>query len=250
MYLMYVDESGDPGLQNTPTRYFALSGLVVHETRWREFVNAIIEFRRRLKSIYDLPLRYEIHASEYINKQIRDIKRNDRLAIVRHFLDEIGQFPYVSVTNIIVDKQGRSPDYDVFTNAWRTLFQRFENTLNYANFPEGYENNYGLIFTDNTDGEKLTRIMRKMNAYNPVPNAGSIGYRNMPVIKVIEDPSAKDSMESYLIQAADVCAFALYQKHAPNSYIRRKGARNYFDRLNGVLNNRAARHDSQGIVRL
>jgi hypothetical protein len=30
MYFMYVDESGDPGLVGSPTRYFTLSGLVIH----------------------------------------------------------------------------------------------------------------------------------------------------------------------------------------------------------------------------
>jgi Protein of unknown function (DUF3800) len=39
MYLMYVDESGDPGLNNSPTRYFTLTGMVVHEQRWHETVN-------------------------------------------------------------------------------------------------------------------------------------------------------------------------------------------------------------------
>lgn len=32
MYFMYVDESGDPGMLVSPTRYFVLSGLVVHES--------------------------------------------------------------------------------------------------------------------------------------------------------------------------------------------------------------------------
>ena len=31
MFLMYVDESGDAGLVGSPTRYFVLTGLVVHE---------------------------------------------------------------------------------------------------------------------------------------------------------------------------------------------------------------------------
>ena len=35
MFLMYVDESGDCGLQNSPTRYLVLTGLVIHELRWQ-----------------------------------------------------------------------------------------------------------------------------------------------------------------------------------------------------------------------
>lgn len=33
MYLMYVDESGDSGLLGSPTRYFVVSGIVLHELR-------------------------------------------------------------------------------------------------------------------------------------------------------------------------------------------------------------------------
>lgn len=36
MYLMYVDESGDIGLVNSPTHYFVLVGLVLHELRWQQ----------------------------------------------------------------------------------------------------------------------------------------------------------------------------------------------------------------------
>ena len=36
MYLMYVDESGDVGMVNSPSRYFVLVGLVLHELRWQQ----------------------------------------------------------------------------------------------------------------------------------------------------------------------------------------------------------------------
>ncbi|MGH2588446.1 MAG: DUF3800 domain-containing protein, partial [Dehalococcoidia bacterium] len=59
---MYVDESGDSGLTNSPTRYFVLTGLVVHELRWQAYVEQIIDFRRRMKVQFRLPIRQEFHA--------------------------------------------------------------------------------------------------------------------------------------------------------------------------------------------
>jgi hypothetical protein len=44
MYFMYVDESGDPGLVGSPTRYFTLTGMVVHELRWHETLNKLVSF--------------------------------------------------------------------------------------------------------------------------------------------------------------------------------------------------------------
>ena len=66
MYLMYVDESGDTGLVDSPTRYFALSGIIVHESAWRQFLERLIAFRKTLRSVYGLPVRAEIHTSTRI----------------------------------------------------------------------------------------------------------------------------------------------------------------------------------------
>ncbi len=54
MYLMYVDESGDPGTVNSPTRYFVLSGLVVHELSWLATLDSLIDFRRRMRDTFGL----------------------------------------------------------------------------------------------------------------------------------------------------------------------------------------------------
>ena len=254
MYLMYVDESGDPGIANSPTRYFALSGLVIHELRWRNFLDQTIAFRRRVKAQYGLGVRDEIHAAEFVGRG-RNLKvpRHKRLAILRNFCDELAQMPFLSVTNVIVDKQGKPAGFDVFSIAWKTLFQRFENTLTNKNFPApSNPDDRGLVFCDNTDGGKLTRIMRTMGAYNPIPNQSQfgMGYRNLPIQSVIEDPNLRDSQHSHFIQAADLCVYMLQQKYRPNSYIRRKSGHGYFNRLQPILNTKASAKNGFGIVEL
>ncbi|MGQ0663437.1 MAG: DUF3800 domain-containing protein [Pseudomonadota bacterium] len=250
---MYVDESGDTGLIRSPTTHFALSGLVIHESRWRDFVNQVAAFRRTLKTVYGLPIRTEIHAAHYIKSPpISGMRRYIRLAILRNFLDEIAKMNFVSITNIIVDKTGKVPTYDVFTKAWQALFQRFENTLSYGNFPGGHRNDFGLVLTDVTEGRKLQRLVRRMAVYNRLPHmswAGP-GTRNIPILRVIEDPHPKDSKDSYFIQACDTCAYFLLQKFKPNSFIRRSGAQHYLNRLSVVLNTRASHTNALGIVTL
>jgi hypothetical protein len=93
---MYVDESGDTGLGASPTSYFLLSGLVVHESRWREFVNQLVDFRKRMRTTYKLPVRTEIHAAEFMNGRVHAlgrtvISRPDKLAILREALEELGR---------------------------------------------------------------------------------------------------------------------------------------------------------------
>jgi hypothetical protein len=250
MYLMYVDESGDTGLEGSPSRYFVLSGIVVHEKSWRNFIDRLIAFRKTLKSIYGLGIRTEIHASEYIRKQIDNLPKHDRLAILRNTIDELAKMPDISITNVIVDKQGKAADYDVFQKAWGVLFQRFENTLFYGNFPSGYRDDFGMLLSDATAGQKLTQMVRRMAVYNPIPSSYGLESRNIPIKKIIEDPHFKDSRTSLPIQMADVCAYFLHQKYAPNGYIKKKSAQNYFDRLLPVLNVHASRSNQMGIVQI
>ena len=108
------------------------------------------------------------------------------------------------------------------------------------------------MITDATDGKKLQKLMRRMSVYNPIPNqawAGS-GYRNLPLLRMIEDPYPKDSRESYLIQAVDTTAYFLLQRYHSNSYVRRKGAQNYLSRLLPILNTRASIANPLGVVAL
>ncbi len=255
MYLMYVDESGDIGTVNSPTRYFVLTGLVVHELKWQDYLDQLIDFRRRMRSSFGLRLRDEIHASVMINRpgELIRIPRHERLAILRMFADELAGMTEISLINVVVDKQNKGATYDVFDNAWKALLQRFENTLSHQNFP-GLCNpdERGMILPDHTDDKKLTEVLRQMRRYNPAPNQRGYaqGYQNMRVNRIVEDPSFRDSAHSYFIQACDMAAYLLYQHLAPNAFMHSKSANNYFDRMSPILCLKASSTDPRGIVRL
>jgi hypothetical protein len=94
--------------------------------------------------------------------------------------------------------------------------------------------------------------MRQMRQYNPVPHASwfGLGYRNLPLSYIVEDPSFRDSAHSYFIQAVDALAFLPYQHIAPNTYMKRNSGQNYLGRLKPILCLKAAPSDPLGIVRL
>lgn len=257
MFLMYVDESGDTGLQNSPTRYFALSGVVVHELRWHSVIDRIIDFRRRIRDLYGLKLREELHASPLINRPGTDLSRripkHKRLEIVRAFAKELASIGDLSIINILVNKIGKPATYDVFEAAWVALIQRLENTIRNRNFNgPANQDDCGLILPDRTDEKKLTLLLRRMRRWNPVSNQpqwGS-GFRNLRLARLVEDPVFKDSEHSYLIQASDLAAYLLYQRIAPNKYMRKKGARTLFHVLDPILCKVASTAHPQGVVRL
>lgn len=256
MYLMYVNESGDSGLANSPTNYFALTGLVVHELRWRTYLDELILLRTRIKTKFGLKLREEFHASHFISKPgdlAQRISRNDRLAMIRHFAVTLAQMTDLSLINILVEKSGKPAAFDVFEAAWVALIQRFENTISHHNFPgPSNADERGLIFCDHTEDKKLMNLLRQRRRYNPVPHTEQFGrgYRNLPLQYVIEDPSFRDSEHSYFVQAVDLAAFLLYQKIAPSAYMKKKSGHNYFQRLGPILCRVASSTDPDGIVRL
>jgi len=253
MYLIYVDESGDPGLQSSPSSYFILSGIVLHELRWNSYLEQIIGFRRRMQGKFGLRVREEIHAAAMINNpgNLVRIKRNDRLAIIRAFADELGSMHDINIINIVVEKNGKPLTYDVFSMAWKALIQRFQNTITSRNFPGPMNpDERGVIFSDTTNSKKLTQLLRQMRRYNPLPQQPNfgLGYRNIPITSIIEDPSFRNSDHSYFIQTADLAAYLLLQRINPNSYMYKKGGHNYFLRLDSVVCKVAAINDPHGIV--
>jgi hypothetical protein len=254
MYLMYADESGDSGLMGSPTRYFVLSGLVVHELRWRDCLDELIRFRQVMRAKFGLKLREEIHSRSLINRpgSLIRIPRYNRLTILRHFADALAAIPDINVINIAVDKQGKPANYDVFDLAWKALIQRMENTLRWQNFP-GPKNadERGALFCDGGD-KRITTMIRRMRGYNPVPNQQWFrpGYRNLTLLYIVEDPNIRDSAHSYFIQAVDATAFLLHQYLVPNGYMRRVSGQNYFKRLQPILCLKASSTDPLGIVRL
>jgi Protein of unknown function (DUF3800) len=265
MYLMYADESGDPGLPTagSPTTLFCLSGVVVHELAWQSTLLQLLQFRHWLRTRYGIPQEAELHTAEMINKpskvhaSLRQLPKHIRLAIIRQFANEIGRLKDVAVINVVLDKTRANQNAnDAFCYAWNILFQRFENTMSYKNFPGACNpQERGIVFPDNTDGAKLNRLLDRMRASNRLKinhGTGASTHLNCPVRLIIENPVLRQSHESYLIQAADCCAFLLKQNLQPSSFMRKTGGNAYFERLRPVLCAAASRKDPAGlgIVRL
>lgn len=235
---MYVDESGDPGTVNSPTRYFILSAIIFHESYWLNILDDLIVLKRTLKSRYGLLMKEEIHASVFLSgrpKIKNSISRNDRLDLLKKCLDWLNDRTDISIISICVDKNNNT---DPFEKAWQLLIQRFENTLLHKNFPGPFSNDKGLVLADNTNGQKLVKLVRQMRRYNPIPNMISYGAgsRNIPLRAIIEDPNFRESSRSLILQMVDVVAYFARQVYEPNKYVKLKGAKTYYGRLHSVIN--------------
>jgi hypothetical protein len=226
----------------------------VHELRWHSTLDQIIQLRRDLRSRYGVKLREELHASDLIHHPgaLARVPKSLRLRLLRDVLEFEATLPDVSLVNVVVNKAGKTPPYDVFEHAWRALLQRIENTISYRNFPgpQNPQDNFVLV-VDRTDEKKLRLLSRRLRKYNPIPSkfmGGATQFK--PILALVEDASHRDSAHSYFIQLCDINAYFTHQQHAPCKYVRRQGARHYFTRLKPILCLKASSTDPFGVVHL
>ena len=219
MYLLYVDESGDVGIHNSPTKYFVLSAIIIHESKWRKTLDELVIFRKKLRDNKGLKLREEIHCTELFNrpKELVRIKRNDRLDIIKKCVDWLNHQENIEIFSVVKFKS--DPNEDIFNSAWIQLIHAFEKHLKSKNDLEK-----GVILSDNTDGEKLRLLIREQRH-----------TLNNRIDKIIEDPIFRDSRNSLLHQMNDVIAYCVRQNYEPNAFMKKKGGHKFYQRFKNIV---------------
>ena len=133
MYIMYVDESGDPGKDKFSSPHFILSGLIVSQDEWDKYLQRLKSFRKSLKNKYGLNQRTEIHTSELIRiqkiEEYKKFHKSIRLEIIKDYCTELPRiFDTAQILNVCI-KISEHPDEDIFNLAWSRLFQRYDYFL-------------------------------------------------------------------------------------------------------------------------
>lgn len=246
MYIMYVDESGDPGLHPKSSPHFILSGLIVSQNDWDKHLTRLKAFRKSIKAKYGLNQREEIHAAELIrvgaNDVYKSIRKSERIALLKDYANEI---PSIFDTSYIINiciKVEEHPQTDIFELAWRRLFQRYDTFLKKTGRDKG------IIVADDTQSLRLMKIYREMRVYNPTPSHFS-DYYNAPIDSILEDVFSRPSQHSYFIQTADVIAHLLYRKEFPKGSLKKFGVEQLFSRFEPILLKAATKSDPLGIIR-
>ena len=224
MKLLYVDESGDPGISaGSPSPYFFLAGLMLEDTSWYAFTEELLLFRQHLARRFALPVSEEIHASVFLSNRTAvaaRISANDRLRILLECLEWCASSSHLRLLTVGLDKRQR-PEGSAFVEVWAAMYRLFDDVL--ANAQPALP---GFVLCDNTDGTKLTRLVQGLQ--RPLLAA------TPPLRYVIEEPVFRDSHRSYLHQLVDVVAYFAKQLVAPSNFIRDKGATHYFSRLASI----------------
>lgn len=273
----YVDESYD---ETT----FCLSAISIRHSDWKQCFDTVREHRVNLKNDHGIYLRKEIHARDLVAGRgkigPKIIRKWERSRIFYGLLELVASLPQVLVFNICLDKSNFEDPQII---AWERLLNRIERTMlefekrelalrrrlsalvadhlstDEAERIERRLNIYrsrAVIISDEGRENEITRALRKMHVYNPIPSrygtwpSGNIS-RNITTDRIIEDPFFKQSDRSYFIQLADCVAFALLKREVPPTpNIQTYGIHEMFEKtLAGVCFKEASPRDSLGIVR-
>jgi hypothetical protein len=248
MYIMYVDESGDPGSANGSTEYFILSGLILHYKVWHKKLDLLKRMRKYFKEQYNLSVGTEIHAKELLRitdlKAYRKIRKSDRMEIFSKYAEFIPKiFKDCWLINVCLSKKDFPTGTDFTTLAFTRLITRYEMFLKQTVKDEG------IIISDESNEKPLLNLLRKMRIYNPIPSHYSGNIYNLKITRIIEDILHKKSYTSYFIQTVDIIAFLLKSKEYPKASTKKYGLDLLFDKLDPILLKAASANDPQGIVR-
>lgn len=210
MYLAYFDESGDSGLVNSPTQFFVLACLLIHEQHWLSSLDQLIAMRRGVKLRHGISTRPEIKSTDIRRGQgpLQDLRWSPSQR--RQFFDELvlsasGRLRNTHVFSVAIDKQpcaakGRDPR----STAWEFAIQRLDR------FSRAMQEHVS-VFPDEGHAVLIKRLMRRMRRYHAVPKRWGRGTFAIPTERVIEDPNDRQSHDSYFVQVADWAAYAAHR---------------------------------------
>lgn len=248
MYLMYVDESGDPGNKEGSSPHYILTGIIIRYSDWSTYLDRLKKFRVYLQNKYGLPIYTEIHASELVRikkiKAYRKITKSNRVNILKEcsmYLPRI--FSNCRIINVCFDKTKMPAIANFQELAWDRLIMRYNAYLKYSVKDEG------SIYADESSEILIRNKLRKMRIHNLVKSKYNGGSYNAPVKRIIEDVFHRDSKLSYFIQMVDVAAFLLYSNEYPKGATKKYNLDLLFYNLEEKLLLAASPNDKYGIVR-
>jgi Protein of unknown function (DUF3800) len=200
MHFVYIDDSKDNKLA-------CFSALIVPVESWNDCLNRLLAIRRIMKQSDGVPLRMEMHTTDWLGgkgRLVRHLNKTDRVRLYNYFLAGITMLPKVRLINAAVPQHEDD--------------RAFEWLLNRINVNMAGNHSKAVIFSD--EGKSYDKLFRRMRRHNFIPS--KIGQwetggmsKNLTLDRIVEDIVYRDSARSLFIQAADACAYSVLRSESP-----------------------------------
>jgi hypothetical protein len=207
MYLAYFDESGDSGpVPTSPTKFYVISCVLVHEAVWLNSLDLLVKIRRRLKTRFGIAVIPEIKATDFRRGQ-GPLRHLPWSAVQRAelFCKLLSVQPRLNVQTfaIAIDKSRLHAGRDVREVAWQYTLQRVDTFCR-------KQAERAVLFPDAGHGFFIRKLVRKLRRHQVIDGRFG-GKLSIPSNRIVEDPNDRPSHDSYFIQLADWNAFAAHR---------------------------------------
>lgn len=228
LYLVYLDESGDDGetadeiapweqKNPSPTDWIVLNAVIVHESRWLETLDLLIEMRRHIQAEWGVPLRAELKGKHFADRRggakrrnpLKGISSRERWRMYRYIMQFEAERLNIQTFSVAVHKMSaRQNNWEPLTGVWDLMIQRL-NT--FCTKPPHDPHEHMLLLPDEGPGAFVRKRMRAMRRHSNVRSRYGNGIFMVPTTQLLDDPADRQSQHSYFIQLADMNAWAAHR---------------------------------------
>jgi len=195
MNMMFVDESGDPGLSGMGSKAFVRVGVVIHGWKWKAWNDRLKNFKRARNLRWD----DEIKAAHLRKGSgvFAGLMEDARHAFMRDLTRLIGSNPDVSILCVAIDKSlmktGTKANPDVMS--LEILLKEYNRFLGRQ------KDQNGIVILDPAEATKDDHL-RYYQSY--------LQSRKLSPMRIVEGTFFAKSHTSNMIQVADVCSNVFY----------------------------------------
>lgn len=239
MHIIYIDSSKDE-------KTVVHTAIAVPVETWRSTFNKIKAFRKKINEEYGIFIYKELHAWKFVSGRgkisSKIVTKYQRSIIFNEIMDLIESISDLKIFNALGPKNKETMCFEWLLNRINRSLKEWKS--------------HGILVCDEGNEASITRQVRRLSVYNPMPSRFGIWVdsgeksKNIPLEYIVEDPVFKHSDKSYFIQLCDFVAYALLRCEDPIPSKTKYGYHESFKRLDSVLAREATKKDPKGIIRV
>lgn len=212
VYICYFDESGFKGLPHPKQQHanwFVLNCIMMRDNDWLNILGALVQLRQQLRDSYGIPVRAELKGREFRSGKGAfnglALSRRTRMKIYKDIMNWQTTLPLCTFS-VAIKKR------DAISLGWSDpMYCAWNFALNRLNTKCSSDDDRCSIYPDGGHADFIQKCVRSMRRFNNVPKQYGPGTFTLRTERILEDPSNRDSKESYFIQLSDLNAYASHR---------------------------------------